>query len=78
MPRRPAPTIRPLAPRAPRRRPDAPGGPDLSRRLAAVRLGQGAASLHPLTDSAANAALETYDRGVKEAFDRIVPVLKRL
>ncbi|MBW4531990.1 MAG: carboxysome shell carbonic anhydrase [Aphanothece saxicola GSE-SYN-MK-01-06B] len=78
MPRRPAPTIRPLAPSAPRRRPDAPGGADLSRRLAAVRLGQGAAGLHPLTDSAANAALESYDRGVKDAFDRIVPVLKRL
>lgn len=78
MPRRPAPTIRPLAPSAPRRRPDAPGGADLSRRLAAVRLGQGASSLHPLTDSAANAALESYDRGVKDAFDRIVPVLKRL
>ncbi|MCP9857990.1 MULTISPECIES: carboxysome shell carbonic anhydrase [unclassified Cyanobium] len=78
MPRRPAPTIRPLAPSAPRRRPDAPGGADLPRRLAAVRLGQGAAGLHPLTDSAANAALESYDRGVKDAFDRIVPVLKRL
>ncbi len=78
MPRRPAPTIRPLAPSAPRRRPDAPGGADLSRRLAAVRLGQGASSLHPLTDSVANAALESYDRGVKDAFDRIVPVLKRL
>ncbi|MEA5442880.1 carboxysome shell carbonic anhydrase [Cyanobium gracile] len=78
MPRRPAPTIRPLAPSAPRRRHDATGGADLSRRLAAVRLGQGASSLHPLTDSAANAALESYDRGVKDAFDRIVPVLKRL
>ena len=79
MPRRPAPTIRPLAPRAPRRRPDAPSGADLSRRLAAVRLGQGATgSAHPLTDHAANAALESYDRGVKDAFDRIVPVLKRL
>ena len=35
-------------------------------------------SLHPLTDPAANEALESYDRGVKDAFDRIVPVLKRL
>ncbi|MCT0207855.1 carboxysome shell carbonic anhydrase [Synechococcus sp. CS-1332] len=78
MPRRPAPAIRALAPSAPRRRSEAPGGVDLSRRLAAVRLGQGASGLHPLTDSAANAALQTYDRGVKDAFDRIVPVLKRL
>ncbi|WP_216904515.1 carboxysome shell carbonic anhydrase [Synechococcus sp. CCY 9618] len=78
MPRRPVPTARPLAPSAPRRRPTASGGADLSRRLAAVRLGHGAASLHPLTDPAANAALEAYDRGVKDAFDRIVPVLKRL
>jgi carboxysome shell carbonic anhydrase len=78
MPRRPAPTIRPLAPSAPRRRPEASGGADLSRRLAAVRLGQAASSLHPLTDNAANAALESYDRGVKDAFDRIVPLLKRL
>jgi carboxysome shell carbonic anhydrase len=44
-----------------------------------VRLGQGTTgSAHPLTDHAANAALESYDRGVKGAFDRIVPVLKRL
>ncbi|MDM7953376.1 MAG: carboxysome shell carbonic anhydrase [Cyanobium sp. CZS 25K] len=78
MPRRPAPPIRPLAPRAPRRRPDAPGGAELSRRLAAVRLGQAALSLHPLSDNAANAALQNYDRSVKDAFDRIVPVLKRL
>ena len=33
---------------------------------------------HPLTDLAGNARLETYERSVKERFDRIVPVLKRL
>jgi carboxysome shell carbonic anhydrase len=33
---------------------------------------------HPLTDAAANAALEAYDASVKQRFDRIVPVLKRL
>jgi carboxysome shell carbonic anhydrase len=43
-----------------------------------VRLGHGTFSLHPLTDAAANAALQEYDRGVKGAFDRIVPVLKQL
>lgn len=35
-------------------------------------------SLHPLTDTAANAALEAYDSQVKGRFDRIVPVLKHL
>lgn len=78
MPRRPAPTIRPLAPSAPRRRNPAAASADLSRRLSAVRLGVGNLSLHPLTDSKANGLLEAYDRSVKDAFDRIVPVLKRL
>ncbi|SBO42580.1 Carboxysome shell carbonic anhydrase [Cyanobium sp. NIES-981] len=36
------------------------------------------AQLHPLTDGAANEALHAYDTAVKLAFDRIVPVLKRL
>ena len=35
-------------------------------------------SLHPLTDGATNAALQDYDSAVKERFDRIVPVLKRI
>jgi carboxysome shell carbonic anhydrase len=34
--------------------------------------------LHPLTAAAANASLQAYDRTVKESFDRIVPVLRRL
>jgi carboxysome shell carbonic anhydrase len=34
--------------------------------------------LHPLTDRQANEALHAYDAGVKQAFDRIVPVLKQL
>lgn len=35
-------------------------------------------ALHPLTDRSTNEALLAYETGVKEAFDRIVPVLKRL
>lgn len=38
----------------------------------------GTTTLHPLTDRSANDALHAYDSGVKTAFDRIVPVLKRL
>lgn len=34
--------------------------------------------LHPLTDRSTNDALHAYETGVKEAFDKIVPVLKRL
>jgi carboxysome shell carbonic anhydrase len=34
--------------------------------------------LHPLSDAVANARLLAYERRVKEAFDRIVPVLKRI
>jgi carboxysome shell carbonic anhydrase len=34
--------------------------------------------LHPLTNREANGALHAYDSGVKQAFDRIVPVLKQL
>ena len=33
---------------------------------------------HPLTDRSANAALQRYDQSIKDRFDRIVPVLKRL
>ncbi len=77
MPRRPATTIRPLGPRAPRRRP-VPSGADLPRRLAAVRSGLGSAALHPLSDAGANEALRRYDQDIKGSFDRIVPLLKRL
>ena len=63
MPRRPATTTRPLGPSAPRRRPSVHGGADLSRRLAAVKLGHGAWSLHPLTDAGANAALRATTGG---------------
>ena len=65
MPRRPTATpYRPMAPTAPRRRP----------------LGGGAsgAGIHPLTDRQANGTLQAYDERVKGAFDRIVPLLKRL
>ena len=46
-------------------------GPRPARSMAAGRL-------HPLTDAAANAALQHYDSQVKGSFDRIVPVLKRI
>jgi hypothetical protein len=103
MPRRPATTIRTLAPSAPLRRPQR-NGVSLGERLDAVRgvaakpapgpdlrpseigpirrfdarssLANG--GLHPLTDASGNARLQAYDNRVKEGFDRIVPVLKRL
>jgi carboxysome shell carbonic anhydrase len=34
--------------------------------------------LHPLTNPAANAALQAYDQSVKQSFDSIVPFLRRL
>jgi carboxysome shell carbonic anhydrase len=34
--------------------------------------------LHPLSDGRSNAALQAYDQRVKQAFDRIVPLLKQL
>jgi carboxysome shell carbonic anhydrase len=37
-----------------------------------------AAGLHPLTNVAANELLQAYESGVKQAFDRIVPVLKAI
>ena len=37
-----------------------------------------AGGLHPLTDARANAALQQYDSQVKDSFDKIVPVLKRI
>jgi len=103
MPRRPATTTRPLAPSAPRRRPDRDGA-SLVERLAALRQGEpsgpstpqrpsvapparrfdargarpASTGLHPLSDGSANARLHAYDNRVKDAFDRIVPVLKQL
>jgi carboxysome shell carbonic anhydrase len=77
MPRRPAPAPRPQAPSSPRRR--WPGsGEGFRERLADVRSSLGVRELHPLTDASANAALHAYDTKVKEAFDRLVPVLRRL
>ena len=47
------------------------------RRAAAARsVSMGAA--HPLADGIRNAALRAYDSRVKDAFDRIVPVLQRI
>ncbi|MEB3302068.1 MAG: carboxysome shell carbonic anhydrase [Cyanobacteriota bacterium] len=43
-----------------------------------LRRGSGASTLHPLTNAQANAALQAYDTRVKGAFDRLVPVLKRI
>jgi len=68
MPRRPLATAyRPLAPTAPRRRPGAAAASDL--------VGTG---LHPLCDGQFNGVLRAYEDQVKGAFDRIVPLLKRL
>lgn len=81
MPRRPATALRLQVPSSPRRRWD-PSPDDLRSRLADVRSQDrrttGTATLHPLTDGRANAALHAYDTRVKEAFDRLVPVLKRV
>ncbi|WP_411867108.1 carboxysome shell carbonic anhydrase [Vulcanococcus limneticus] len=44
----------------------------------AARANTAAGSLHPLSHPAANAALRAYEERIKGAFDRIVPVLKRL
>lgn len=38
----------------------------------------GSGALHPLTDGAANDRLRDYETRVKQAFDQIVPVLKRI
>jgi carboxysome shell carbonic anhydrase len=54
--------------------------PRASRNLEPVRQANPSAggSLHPLTDRSTNQALLAYESGVKQAFDRIVAVLKRL
>jgi carboxysome shell carbonic anhydrase len=68
MHRRPLATAyRPLAPTAPRRRPSASAASEPV-----------AGGLHPLSNSQANGVLRAYEERVKGAFDRIVPLLKRL
>ena len=62
---------RPLGRRGPTRptrpvRPQVTGRPQVPGRL------------HPLTNAVANQALQAYDSQVKDAFDRIVPVLKQI
>ena len=77
MPRRPAAAPRPQAPSSPRRRWPA-STEEFRVRLAQVRSSLEASELHPLTNADANEALRAYDTKVKEAFDRLVPVLKRI
>lgn len=77
MPRRPAAAPRPQAPSSPRRR-WPPSAEAFRARLADVRASVNGASLHPLTNGEANEALHAYDTRVKHAFDRLVPVLKRI
>ena len=57
------------------RRPAATAGPARPSRPPRNRP---SGSLHPLTDGSANETLHAYDAHVKDAFDRIVPVLKRI
>ncbi len=89
---RPSTAYRPMAPTAPRRRPGAvASGNGAGLGSAGLGVGTGSSrigasigatayrgSLHPLTDSRANAQLHAYDSQVKGSFDRIVPVLKRI
>jgi carboxysome shell carbonic anhydrase len=60
------------------RRPAAVTIPVSRPAAAAVVAGGSSGALHPLSDPAANTALQAYDAGTKQAFDRIVPVLKQL
>ena len=88
MPRRPA-ASRSQPPTAPRRRFRNPAG-SLQSRLMHVRsdacslrskdngIQNFNGDLHPLTDTATNQYLHAYDSKVKQAFDHIVPTLKRL
>ena len=58
-----------------------PGSPlqdDGSLRRRPAMGGRTSTGLHPLSDGRTNARLQAYDSRVKEAFDRIVPVLKQL
>ncbi len=81
--RRPVPTRQDRRPtRAPRPQPKAtavrrPVAGQGARPAEAPVLGNGpGAGTHPLTDTATNARLYDYEASVKQAFDRIVPVLK--
>ena len=67
-----------LAPTAPRRRPIAsiPEASPVSTTRGRVR--RSSSGLHPLTDSAANQSLQVYEGEVKDCFERIVPLLKRI
>ena len=56
----------------------APSWPSTAEAARPGLRGAGAAGLHPLSDGSANARLQAYDSRVKDAFDRIVPVLKQL
>ena len=94
MPRRPPMASRSLTPSAPRRRspaaaPDliqrlarvrgtSPRSSLVSEIDASPSRGMASHGLHPLSDARANARLQAYDTRVKQAFDRIVPVLKQL
>ena len=94
MPRRPPMASRSLTPSAPRRRspaaaPDliqrlarvrgtSPGSTLASEIEASPSRWMASHGLHPLSDARANARLQAYDTRVKQAFDRIVPVLKQL
>ncbi|MBM5827670.1 MAG: carboxysome shell carbonic anhydrase [Cyanobacteria bacterium M_surface_7_m2_040] len=70
--------VRPEAATGARQRQVRPTRPSLPQRPLRPGRPLAAASAHPLTDRAANAALHDYDTQVKDAFDRIVPVLKRI
>lgn len=61
-----------------RRRRSAPANTPLSPGAPSRRVSLNSGSLHPLTDQAANTALQAYDSSVKARFERIVPVLKRI
>jgi carboxysome shell carbonic anhydrase len=79
MPRRPALPPRSMAPTAPRRRPTpADAVPAAGQPLRRPAPGGWPRDRHPLTDGAANELLQRYDERTKQAFDRIVPVLKEL
>ena len=70
--------VSPVANPRSRRRPAASTAAAVRPSRAPRQRGGIASASHPLTDAAANQALRAYDVDVKEAFDRIVPVLKRI
>lgn len=78
MPRRPAAAPRLQAPSSPRRRWSPSSADEFRARLAHARGSVAASELHPLTNGPVNGALWAYDTRVKESFDRLVPVLKRI